>query len=76
MTLLVPYYYMVLKYKSAAKENRKQREKPLKKIPHFYILSLLTHHRIQGWGIQGLKESSYGAKNSPQISLVSQHLAI
>lgn len=76
MTLLVPYYYMVLKYKSAAKENRKQREKPLKKIPQFYILSLLTHHRTRGWGIRGLKESSYGAKNSPQISLVPPLLAI
>jgi len=76
MTLLVPYCCTVLKYKSGAKENRKQRERPLKKIPQFYILSLLTHHRIQGWGIRGLKKSSHDAKNSPQISLVPLRLAI
>lgn len=32
MTFCVPYYYTVLKYMSAAKENRKQRERPFKKI--------------------------------------------
>lgn len=36
MTLLVPYYYMVLKYMSAAKENRKQKGKPFKNSTILY----------------------------------------